>query len=48
METIHIKVPIEIRKALRIRSAELGITMTQLAGEIFAEYFFREIKRANG
>nr|DAF65597.1 MAG TPA: hypothetical protein [Caudoviricetes sp.] len=38
METIHIRVSKDIRKQLRILSAETDKTMTQLMGEIISEY----------
>lgn len=46
MEVIHIRIPLDIRKQLRVLAAEREMSMTQLMGEILAEYFGK-IKRVN-
>jgi predicted DNA-binding protein len=38
MDFIHIRVPSETRQELKVIAATLGISMTQLIGELINEY----------
>lgn len=47
MNFIHIRVPIEIRKAFKALAASKGLSMTQLASSLIVDYLEKKEKLPN-